>query len=78
MNRETNLLGAVFDDLEIESVDLKFGAADLEGAEIKGVDLRGVIGLTQDQIDSAIGDNSTKIPENFCRPESWKTRTDEQ
>jgi hypothetical protein len=78
MNKATNLMGAVLDDSEVQNLDLKFGAADLEKAEIKGVDLRGVIGLTQDQIDSAIGDDSTMIPDNLYRPESWKTHTDGQ
>lgn len=36
--------------------------ANLEGALLKGADLRHVIGLTQEQIDSAVIDDDTRLP----------------
>jgi len=35
--------------------------ASLERTDLSGVDLRGVIGLTQDQLSSAVTDNTTKV-----------------
>lgn len=45
--------------------------SDLTGAILFGADLSTAIGLTQEQLDSAIGDVSTKIPEGLTRPERW-------
>jgi uncharacterized protein YjbI with pentapeptide repeats len=37
-------------------------AADLEGARLPGADLSGAVNLTQEQLDDACGDPSTKLP----------------
>ena len=53
-----------------------FGA-DLSGADLSGADLQGVVDLTQDQIEEAIGDEDTTLPEGIDRPDSWSTGTEE-
>lgn len=58
-----NLRGAILDE------------TNLKYAILHGADLRGVIGLTQDQIDSAKGDETTKLPDGIVMPESWKKKT---
>ncbi len=36
-----------------------------EGADLRGVDLSGVIGLTAEQLQSAIIDNTTVLPDEL-------------
>ncbi|MBP3951668.1 pentapeptide repeat-containing protein [Bacillus suaedae] len=54
--------------------DLKradFIGADLRDANLNGADLTEVLFLTQSQINSALGDNHTKIPSYLERPSHW-------
>jgi uncharacterized protein YjbI with pentapeptide repeats len=46
--------------------------ADLEGAHLEQADLSGAFNLTQQQIDSAHGNQDTKLPPDLHIPESWK------
>jgi uncharacterized protein YjbI with pentapeptide repeats len=46
--------------------------AKLSGAKLRWADLKSAEGLTQEQVDSAIGDSNTQLPENLHMPESWK------
>ncbi len=48
-----------------------FIGADLRDADLCGADLRDVLFLTQSQINSAIGDGSTKLPSYLERPGHW-------
>lgn len=76
---EANLQGAYLDGVNARGC--RFGKADLRGASLVGTELEGanllaadlstVIGLTQEQLNSAIGDTETKIPEGLTRPEHW-------
>lgn len=43
--------------------DTKLAGANLTGAILANADLRDVRGLTQDQVDSAIGNRETKLPD---------------
>jgi uncharacterized protein YjbI with pentapeptide repeats len=43
-------------------VNADLGEATLLGANLSGADLPTAIGLTQQQLDSAIGNANTKIP----------------
>jgi len=43
----------------------------LARADLSGVDLSQARGLSQQEIDSARGDASTRLPEGFKRPTSW-------
>jgi Pentapeptide repeats (8 copies) len=45
--------------------------ADLNGANLSGAHLRGALGLTQKQIDGAIGDDETQLPAGLQHPEGW-------
>jgi len=45
--------------------------AHLEGTHVKGVDLSLAIGLVQSQVDQAVGDEETRLPEGLTRPASW-------
>jgi pentapeptide repeat protein len=45
--------------------------ADLRGAYLRGADLTGTLGITQEQINSAIGNATTKLPAGMVRPASW-------
>jgi hypothetical protein len=47
-------------------------SADLKGAYVRGADLRRVLGVIQEQINSAMGDATTKLPTGLVMPESWK------
>jgi len=45
--------------------------ADLTGADLTGADLHKARGLTQTQIEKAVGDETTKLPEGLEMPKSW-------
>ena len=49
--------------------------ADLRGAYLRGADLEGALGITQEQINSAIGDATTRLPAGMVRPASWTKKT---
>jgi hypothetical protein len=44
----------------------------LNGMDIRGLDLRSVRGLNQQQIDRAVGDASTQLPDYLRVPRAWK------
>jgi DnaJ-domain-containing protein 1 len=81
---EANLLGAVLidadlSDARLERADLrgaKLAYADLnnarlDGANLCGADLRHARGLTQAQINQALGDHRTALPANLTMPKAW-------
>jgi uncharacterized protein YjbI with pentapeptide repeats len=45
--------------------------ADLSDAQLGGADLRGAQGLTQAQLDVALGDAQTQLPAGLERPTNW-------
>jgi uncharacterized protein YjbI with pentapeptide repeats len=47
--------------------------ANLRDADFQRIDLSTAIGLTQEQLDSAVGDKDTKIPEGLTRPPHWSS-----
>ena len=47
---------------------------DLRDADLSGADLTGAIYLTQMQVNSARGDDTTVLPAGFSRPTHWHTR----
>jgi hypothetical protein len=58
-----------------------FVEANLTGADLAGADLRRANGLTQEQLNSALGDDDTILPDDlsprgvpFTRPAHWPTR----
>jgi hypothetical protein len=46
--------------------------AELEGAYLWGTDLTDAIGVTQEQVNSAKGNTTTRLPPGIVMPESWK------
>jgi uncharacterized protein YjbI with pentapeptide repeats len=69
------LIGAVLFEARLNKADLigaiLFGA-HLIGADLSGADLTTARNLEQQQIDSAKGDDTTKLPSNLHKPEAWK------
>jgi uncharacterized protein YjbI with pentapeptide repeats len=55
-----------------------WGEADLRGADLREADLSGVRYVTQEQLEKAIGDESTKLPPGLKPPAHWGVNTDEQ
>ena len=72
--RGANLRGAYLIGADLTGADLDLAdltGADLRGANLSGADLRGTIFLTQSQVDSAVGDAETALPESMDRPAHW-------
>src|SRR5215210_1546401 len=70
----TDLSNATLSDANLyhaylSNVDLS--DANLSGADLGSVDLRDDTGLTQEQIDEAIGDERTQLPDDLQRPANW-------
>jgi Pentapeptide repeats (8 copies) len=76
---DTNLRGAPLRGAYLIAADLRgsdFTAADLIGADLRdaqlaGADLSQALFLTQQQVNSAHGDSSTRLPESLERPAHW-------
>ena len=65
----TNLSGVKF-----FAADLR--QADLSGADLSGATLNGAIGLTQEQVDSAKGDENAILPHGIWRPDHWRQKSE--
>jgi len=69
-------------EIEAWLVGANLEGANLEGADLQGVDLQHAIlqnarGMTQKQIDRAIGNENIKLPEGLIRPKEWSMSRDE-
>jgi hypothetical protein len=76
-----DLKGAIFDRADLIGADLSgadLNGADLSGANLSGANLTDVVGLTQEQLDRACGNASTKLPDGLtmssCRQEPASAR----
>lgn len=58
--------------------DTKLEGADLTGAILGNTDLRRARGLTQAQVDRAVGNKATRLPETLLPPEAWDQPIEEQ
>jgi len=67
--RGASLVGADLRRADLRDADLL--GADLRGAQLAGADLRGVLFVTQPQLEAASGDRSTQIPTTVQRPAHW-------
>jgi uncharacterized protein YjbI with pentapeptide repeats len=70
-----DLRGAYLIGTDLSGADLR--RADLIGADVRdanlaAADLTGAIFLTQTQLNAALGDQKTKIPEGLTRPSHWE------
>jgi Pentapeptide repeats (8 copies) len=72
--KEVRLSGAYLSGADLSSVDLS--GADLSGADLSAA-LRGGP-LTQEQIEQAIGNEQTKLPEHLKPPASWSQSSNDQ
>ena len=69
MLSEAHLQGARLDGAHLEGARLD--GAHLEGAVLFRADLSEVRGLDPDQLASAVGDDTTTLPEGMQRPANW-------
>lgn len=67
--RGAYLIGADLRGADLTGADLT--GADLRGADLRATDLRGCLFLVQAQLDSANGDNGTRLPAALTRPPHW-------
>jgi hypothetical protein len=58
--------------------DTNFDGCDLMIALLQGADLRKAKGLTEEQLQEAVGDENTKLPEGLSPPASWRLHPNEQ
>ena len=63
------LIAADMSNLDLSGVD--FLGADFRDLNLKGADLRESIYITQSQINSALGDVTTKLPKSINMPKHW-------
>jgi hypothetical protein len=68
--RGSQLIGADLHAARLSQCDLL--GVDMRDANLAGADLDGAIYLTQMQVNSARGDDSTVLPNGFSRPSHWK------
>ena len=65
-----NLVQANLSEADLH--EAKLSRANLTGANLTGADLSGAKHLNQMQVDTAIGNSDTQLPENLHKPESWE------
>ena len=63
------MIGADLRDVDLREADVI--GADLRAADLRGADLTGALFLTRGQVQSAVGDATTRIPDRFRRPDHW-------
>ena len=52
--------------------------ATMTGAYLHGADLREAVGITQEQLNTALGDHTTKLPSGLTYPDHWPKAPNEQ
>jgi uncharacterized protein YjbI with pentapeptide repeats len=84
--RKANLSRAVLRGANLSGADLSganlsgaaLGLADLSGANLSGTVLSEAEDLTQEQLEEANGDESTRLPSDLKPPSHWIRKTAEQ
>ncbi|MEU7866734.1 pentapeptide repeat-containing protein [Dactylosporangium sp. NPDC049140] len=74
--RNADLRGALLIGADLRGADLGNAdviGADLRGADLSGADLRGALFLIQSQLDAAVGDATTGLPDRLRRPAHWSS-----
>ena len=72
--RAAGLRGAVLIGADLRGADLRQAdllGADLRAADLRGADLREALFLLQSQLESATGDEATRVPGRLVRPAHW-------
>ena len=80
------LQDAELQDTQLYSADLQGAAlagtnlqgANLFQANLVGVDLRNAVGLSQAQLETALGDQTTQVPDFLEQPEAWSMTMEAQ
>ncbi len=78
--QQTNLTGTHLNNAHLQGAQLQQAAltetqldgADFREVDLSGTDLTNARDVTQQQINSAIGDSRTRLPKNMHAPDSWK------
>jgi uncharacterized protein YjbI with pentapeptide repeats len=70
------LFKADLQEADLTGTDLQ--DAELFETNLVGVDLSKTVGLTQAQLDLALGDQETKVPEYLEQPPAWRIPIEEQ
>ena len=79
--RKANLSGAALRGANLSRADLSganLSGADLRAADLTGAILSGAEALTQEQLEEANGDESTRLPSELKPPSHWIGQTAEQ
>lgn len=69
-----NLEGADLREADLNAANLvgaRLIGADLQGADLRGTDLRTAEDLTIEQLEEALGNDETRLPDGLPRPVSW-------
>ena len=74
--RGANVQGANLQRADLREADLQ--GANLQGANLQVTDLEETTGLIQEDIEHAIGNERTKLPEGLRRPDAWSKRIEVQ
>jgi hypothetical protein len=77
---EAHLEGAHLGGAHLKNADLTgahLESADLWEAHVEGANLQAVKGLTQAQLERAVGDRATKLPDGLSTPAHWSATRDE-
>ena len=74
--RKANLSGAVLRGADLFAANLS--SANLLRADLSGANLSGAEDLTQEQLEEANGDESTRLPSELKPPSHWIGKTAEQ
>ena len=62
-------IGCDLSDADLSDADLL--GADLRGADVRGADLSTALFLTQPQVNAAVGNAGTRLPDGLARPGHW-------
>ncbi len=73
--RTADLRGALLVATDLHGSDLRWTdllGADLRDADVRGADLRGALFVSPPQLEAALGDAATQLPEGLRRPRHWR------
>lgn len=75
-HRGWSFRGALLIAADLRAADLREAdllGADLRDTDVRGCDLSTVLFLTQPQVNAAVGDEVTTLPEGLSRPARWRS-----
>jgi hypothetical protein len=75
-HRGWSFRGALLIAADLRAADLREAdllGADLRDTDVRGCDLSTVLFLTQPQVNAAVGDGATTLPEGLSRPSRWRS-----